>query len=154
MDLSLTAIFQRHSEKKLRDMMALIDRCCADLNESQIWQRARPEANSIGNLLMHLEGNVGQFIGHCLEGKPDVRERPLEFSTTSGIEKAALLAALHERVEQACASFALVSEDALLTPVKTINGEMTGLEVVYTVVGHFQQHTGQMLHMVKAMATA
>ena len=150
MDLTIAAAFKRHSEKKLRDMMALVDRCCDGLNEEQVWQRARPEANSIGNLLMHLEGNLGQFVGHCLEGKPDVRQRPLEFSTLGGIEKAALLAALRARVEQACAYSADVSEEALLAQVKTINGEMTGLEVIYTVVGHFQQHTGQMLHMVKA----
>ncbi len=131
-------------------MMALIDRCCEGLDEEQVWHRARPEANSIGNLLMHLEGNIGQFIGHCLEGKQDVRVRPLEFSTMGGIEKGALLAALHKRVEQACAYFAGVDEDLLLRRVKTINGEMTGLEVIYTVVGHLQQHTGQMLHMVKA----
>ena len=131
-------------------MMALIERSCDGLTEEQVWHRARPEANSIGNLLMHLEGNIGQFIGHCLEKKPDVRVRPLEFSTMGGIEKAGLLAALRMRVEQACAYVGAVGEETLLAPVKTINGEMTGLEVIYTVVGHVQQHTGQMLHMVKA----
>ena len=150
MESKLTAIFKRHSEKKVRDMMALVERCCEGLSEEQIWHRVMPEANSIGNLLMHLEGNVGQFVGHCLEGKPDVRQRPLEFSTTGGIEKAALLAGLRARVEQACAYFAGVDETVLLRPVQTINGEMTGLEVIYTVVGHLQQHTGQMLHMMKA----
>ncbi len=139
-----------HSEKKLRAMMALVERCCDGLSEEQVWARARPEANAIGNLLLHLEGNLGQFVGHCLQGQPDVRERPTEFATVGGVEKTAMLEALRARVEQACAYFAGVSEEALLRTVKTINGEMTGLEVVYTVVGHFQQHTGQVLHMVKA----
>ncbi len=149
MNSELAQVFQQHSVKKLRDMMALIERFSAAMSEEQIWHRERPDANSVGNLLLHLEGNIGQFIGHCLEGKPDVRQRPLEFSTLGGIEKAALLAALGARVEQACVFIGGVDDDLLLRTAKTINGEMTGLDVIYQVVGHFQQHTGQIVFAAK-----
>lgn len=149
MNSELAQIFKQHSVKKLRSMMELIEKFSAGLSDEQIWHRERPDANSVGNLLMHLEGNIGQFIGHCLEGKPDVRQRPLEFSTLGCIDKAALLGALGARVEQSCLFIAQIDDGLLLRTAKTINGEMTGLDVIYQVVGHFQQHTGQIVFAAK-----
>ena len=64
--------FLAQSRSLLQDYLAKIDRCLALLNEQQIWWRANPESNSIGNLLLHLSGNVRQWIVVGLGG---ARER-------------------------------------------------------------------------------
>ncbi|WP_051670485.1 DinB family protein [Bryobacter aggregatus] len=152
MEPSISDLFRSHSVRKLRDMMALIEKWCAGMSEEQVWHREVPDANSVGNLLMHLEGNLGQFIGHSLEGKPDVRVRPLEFSTREGIEKASLLSALQARIEQTCLLVERIDDEGLRKPVTTLHGQMTGLEVIYQVVGHLQQHTGQIIFAAKIFA--
>lgn len=152
MDNSISSMFRGHSVQTMQTMMQLIEKFCVGLSKEQIWRRDRPEANAIGNLLMHLEGNIRYFIGHCLEGKPDVRVRTREFDTTGGIEKAQLLADLRRRMEEACAFIESMSDEQMAALTMTMNGELSGLAVVYRVVGHLQQHTGQIVYAAKAMA--
>ncbi len=54
--------------------------CVTPLTEEQVWWRPNEASNSIGNLLLHLEGNVRQWLITSFNSKDDARDRPAEFA--------------------------------------------------------------------------
>jgi uncharacterized damage-inducible protein DinB len=127
-------------------------RACVELLESeQLWWRPNPASNSIGNLLMHLEGNVRQWILTGVDGQADVRNRPEEFSSRQGESGSALLRRLERTVHEAVAAMRRLRRDDLLE-VKTIQGyRVTCLQAVFHVVEHFSYHTGQIVFVAKQL---
>src|SRR5271163_3351060 len=94
-------LFLSHSTRKLTQMTRLIESSVLTLDSGQIWNRGGDGQNSIGNLVLHLCGNVRQWIGWSIGGQPDIRERDLEFQVASKIETAVLLAKLNATVDDA-----------------------------------------------------
>ena len=139
-------LFLKHSAGKLNQMTGHIDTCISKLDASQIWNCEY--GNSIGNLVLHLCGNVRQWIGWSLGGLPDIRNRDLEFSTGS-VED--LLPLLHKTVGEAVAILETLPPDRLTDRVPTQDGDRYVLEVIFQVVGHFQQHTGQIIFAAKML---
>ena len=146
----LAEIFVDHSARKLELMASLLERCIASVDEADLWHRTAG-ANSIGNLVAHLCGNVNQWIGSSLGGKPDTRNRPAEFAVEYRPARDELVSLLCATVAAAVPVIAGLDEAALTATVETQDGPRTGLEVVYQVVGHFQQHTGQAIFAVKLL---
>lgn len=127
-----------------------IRRCVAALPEGGVWKRANESSNSIGNLLLHLAGNVRQWIVGGVGGLPVTRDRPAEFAARDGPDAATLLAGLESAVREADTVMAGLTEADLLEP-RTIQGrETTVLAAIYHVVEHFGMHTGQIVLMTKA----
>jgi hypothetical protein len=55
-----------------------IKHCLGQLNDAQVWHRSQPGLHSIGNLVLHLCGNLRQWVVAGLGGAPDERNRPAE----------------------------------------------------------------------------
>jgi hypothetical protein len=146
--LSLSELFLTHSIRKLDQMTAIIETCLSRLSQDQIWAHSGTHENAVGNLVLHLCGNVSQWIGHTVAGEPDIRNRPAEFAT-SGIEREALLALLGRTVSRATEILRALPEHRLSETVVAQDGERSVLDVIYQVVGHFQQHTGQIIFATK-----
>ncbi len=119
------------------------------LSEADLWWRPNPASNSIGNLMLHLSGNIRQWIVTGLGGAPDHRDRASEFSRTEPLPLDTLLATLTEAVLDADTVLARV-DPASLAEYRPIQGrEVTGLQAIYHVVEHFGMHTGQILYIAK-----
>jgi uncharacterized damage-inducible protein DinB len=119
------------------------------LPEGDLWWRPNEASNSIGNLLLHLAGNIRQWMVHGLGGAPDARDRAAEFRRGDGMSKGEAFAALMSSVTDADQVLSELDPDTLLAP-RTIQGlETTGLAAIYHVVEHFSMHTGQILYLVK-----
>src|SRR5262245_66461541 len=56
-----------------------IERCVERLSDQDVWWRANSESNSVGNLLLHLSGNVRQWIVSGVGLAADNRQRQQEF---------------------------------------------------------------------------
>ena len=138
---------------KLRDTyLPWLRAALASADDPLVWRRPAPGANSIGNLLLHLEGNVRQWILHGLAGRGDARDRDSEFSAGEGPGGAELLARLEATVLEACDTLLALdwSEEEWLAE-RTIQGfRTTGFAAVMHVVEHFAYHTGQIVWIVKA----
>jgi len=93
--------FLRFSAEKLRQLNGRIVTCLGKLSEDQIWLRGRENENAVGNLCLHLAGNVRQWIGHGVAGREDIRIRELEFSARGGKSAEELQALLNAAVEEA-----------------------------------------------------
>jgi hypothetical protein len=144
-------LFLSHSTKKLAQMTGLIETCVLRQDSEQIWNRGGDTQNSIGNLVLHLCGNVRQWIGWSIGGQPDIRERDREFQTSSRMDTPELLARLNATVGDAISILEKLPPERLAERVPTQDGERFALEVIYQVVGHFQQHTGQIIFATKLM---
>lgn len=148
---SVEQAFLAFSAAKLRQYVSRIRTCLDLLSEEQVWQRANEASNSIGNLCLHLAGNVRQWILHGVVGEPDVRRRSEEFAAHGGWTKAQLSGRLEEIVHRACNAIESLPDDQLLRSVRPQNYEVSVLEAIYHVVEHFSGHTGQIIAATKAM---
>jgi uncharacterized damage-inducible protein DinB len=119
------------------------------LPDGALWSRPNDASNSVGNLLMHLAGNVRQWIVSGIGGAADVRDRSGEFQARDGADAAALLSTLDTVLDDADAVLAKLTESDL-AGVRRIQGrDVNVMEAVYHVVEHFAGHTYQIVLIAK-----
>lgn len=133
----------------LDDFLRKLERALALVDDDTVWWRPHPACNSIGNLLLHLAGNVRQWIVSGVGGAPDVRRRQEEFDATGPIPREELLSRLRTAVQDAGEALRLLPADRLLERRLIQGNDVSILEAVYHVVEHFSMHTGQILYIVK-----
>jgi uncharacterized damage-inducible protein DinB len=129
------------------------------IEDEQLWWRPNEESNSIGNLLLHLSGNVRQWIIAGIGGAEYARDRQREFSERGSIGKAELLDLLKSTLAEVDAVLAGIERDvadslsdAPLQRVCEPQGfNQTVLDAVAHVVGHFGYHTGQIIYITKLL---
>jgi uncharacterized damage-inducible protein DinB len=129
-----------------------IERCLAVLPAAALWRRDDPTENSVGNLLLHLSGNVRQWIVSGIGGAPDARRRSAEFDAREGEDAATLMARLRATLDDADAVLASLDAPQLSEPVTIQGRNVTVLDAVYDVVEHFSMHTGQIVLLAKRYA--
>lgn len=115
-----------------------------------LWWRPNEQSNSVGNLLLHLEGNVRQWIVGGIGGAQDTRNRASEFAATEGASKEQLLTHLEKALAEADAVLAGLSPDRLDERLEIQARKVTVLDAVYQVVQHFALHLGQIILVAKA----
>ncbi|MGH9359277.1 MAG: DUF1572 family protein [Terriglobia bacterium] len=129
--------------------LSQISQCLKQLDEQDVWWRPNPASNSVGNLTLHLAGNVRQWIVSGLGGKPDFRNRDREFREQGPMPPRLLLAVLRKSVREACAVLKALSP-ADLEAVHTIQKhQVTGFQVISHVTSHFAYHSGQIIFITK-----
>jgi uncharacterized damage-inducible protein DinB len=128
---------------------ARIRRCLDELEDEEIWHRPGATTVSIGNLILHLAGNVRQWIVASLGGAVDDRRRQEEFDTQGPLPRAELLARLDAAVDEALAVIEALKPADLLAPHRIQGFEETGLSAILHVVEHFSYHVGQISLMTK-----
>ena len=130
-------------------------RCVQKLSEEQLWARGGEWENSVANLLLHLEGNVRQWILHGIGGQPDVRERDTEFSLSASIPKAELVARFEATLAEARTLIAALTSERLLEVIDPQPGStwrhVKIVEAVMQVSGHLQEHLGQVVMRTKQL---
>ena len=119
------------------------------LSDDTIWWRPNEASNSIGNLMLHLAGNIRQWIVSGVGGATDVRQRSTEFRARGGKDKTALLAHLSAAVAEVDAVLAKLNPHELLGERQIQGRSVTVFEAVYHVVEHFSTHTGQIILLAK-----
>jgi len=152
MDAEIAKLFLGYSESKLRQMREYVEACLGRLTEEQVWGRGGAHENAIGNLILHLCGNVRQWIVAGVGGAQDVRDREQEFAAQGGRGIRELTALLRETVADASRVLGTVTPQRLTEVIRPQHGPVTVLEAIYQVVGHFQQHTGQIIYATKIYA--
>lgn len=123
--------------------------CIYALPESVIWSRSNPTSNSIGNLIIHLGGNVTEWIIGGVGGRTFQRNRGQEFAQQTGASGSDLLAGLEAVLKEADAVLADVSGTDLEKRIVIQGRETSVLSAIYHVVEHFAMHTGQILLLTK-----
>jgi uncharacterized damage-inducible protein DinB len=128
-----------------------IANCLGRLSEAEVWRKPNSQTNSIANLILHLCGNIGQYVLASLGRRPDTRRRELEFSTTAGLTKAELLDRLESTVAQAVAVIRATPDAELLRQRPVQGFDYTGIGILIHVTEHFSYHTGQIAWYTKLL---
>ncbi len=119
------------------------------LPQDKLWWRPHEQSNSVGNLLLHLSGNVRQWIISGVGGAPDVRKRNMEFAARGGAPAGQMLDMLDATIREADGVIRSLTPSELLGR-RTIQGrDTTVFEAVYHVVEHFSGHTAQIILIAK-----
>lgn len=129
----------------------MLTKAVAGLEHEAIWSRPNGVSNSIGNLILHLCGNITQYAIAGLGGGQDERQRDLEFSARESHSKEELLLKLGETLERAKGEILKASDENLLRTRWVQGFEMSGIGTVVHVVEHFSYHTGQIAFWVKQL---
>jgi uncharacterized damage-inducible protein DinB len=149
--MTLDADFRSTATHTLLQHMGRIEVCVGKLTDDQIWARGRETENAVGNLCLHLAGNVRQWIISSIGGEPDRRTRDAEFNARSGDSGGDLAARLRQTVNAAAAVIDSLTPDQLAARYTIQNYEVSGLGAVFHVVEHFAQHTAQIIMMTKML---
>ena len=147
----LTSAVTAAASQALAQAVDRIKHCLGQLSDKQVWWRPSEAMNSIGNLILHLCGNVRQWIVAGIGGAPDARQRPMEFSERGPIPKAELLRRLDEVMAEAHGALKKASSQDLLRK-RCIQGfDVTGLEAIFDSVPHLKGHTQEIIHMTRCL---
>jgi Protein of unknown function (DUF1572) len=151
-EVSTAAVFLEFSRSKLLEQYWPRLRACVEsLTDEQIWWRPNEASNSVGNLVLHLNGNVRQWLVASFNRLPDTRERPAEFNERELIAGSVLCEHLGATMQQAAVVLAHLTEADLLATFRIQGYSVRGLDAVYQVVEHFGLHYGQILYVTKML---
>ncbi|MGH9328081.1 MAG: DinB family protein [Terriglobia bacterium] len=129
--------------------LARILACLERLSEEDLWWRPNASSNSAGNLVLHLAGNVRQWIVSGLGGEPDIRNRDREFAEQGPIPRRILGALLKKEVKAACRILDTLTTDDLVKFYSIQKFNIQGFIAVSHVVEHFAFHSGQIIYLTK-----
>ncbi len=126
--------------------------CVGALPQQAVWARPNASCNSIGNLLVHLTGNVSEWILAGVGGRQVTRNRAAEFAQQQGADGATLMDNLEAVLRDVDSVLADLSEADLQRALVIQDRETTVLAAIYHVVEHFSMHTGQIIYLTKLYA--
>ena len=129
--------------------MPRLIKCLKLLSEKDIWWRPNAASNSVGNLVLHLSGNVRHWIISGLGEEQDKRDRDREFDERGPISRRALIALIRGTFTEASSVLDGLSEDSLLRIHEIQGFHVSGMYAVTHVVDHFGYHTGQIIYVTK-----
>lgn len=131
-----------------------IESCLAKLDDAQVWTRPLPAMNSIGNLCLHLAGNVSHYVGACIGKSGYVRDRSGEFDANGGSTRGELLDKLRDAVATARRVTETLGPDDLEREIDSnYPPDATVIGILVHVSTHFAYHTGQILVLTKLLTT-
>ena len=145
------ALIAEVKRRLFEESVPRLKQCLALLSTEQIWYRPNEQSNSVGNLVLHLCGNVRQWIIAGLSKAEDVRKRQEEFDEKGPVEEKTMLAEL-DRVMLEVNSVLDNLSPQDLTAVYQVQGfKESGIAILVHVVEHFSYHVGQITYVVKAL---
>ena len=131
------------------DFLPKLMRCLEEMSEDDIWWRPNEQSNSAGNLILHLCGNMRQWIVNTLGGGTFERNRDAEFASRGPVPKSELSAGIRAALTEVDAVLENLREDGLLERYTVQTYSTSGLQAIYHVVEHFSYHLGQILYIYK-----
>lgn len=146
---NITKGFLADAKGTLRGCLERIDHCVKQLSEEQVWWRPNPKMNAIGNLILHLAGNLGQWIVSGVGGKPDHRQRQAEFDQRDPIPKAELMSRLSKVIGEAEEAVQKQTDAELLRVRPVQHYQTTGLTAIFHAVCHLEGHAQEIIYITR-----
>lgn len=138
------ALLKQESRRRMIDeCLQRITTCVRMLSNEDLWRRPNDQVVSVGNLVLHLAGNIQQWIVSALGGAADDRVRDGEFQTTDRQSADELLARLSRTIHEAVAVIEALPDAAFTAdhPVQAFREH--GVGIIVHVIEHLSYHTGQ-----------
>ena len=149
--MTIEANFLHCAAEKLAELYPRIETCLGKLTPDQVWMRGTENQNAVGNLVLHLNGNVRQWILSGVGGQPNARHRDEEFAARGGMEPQALGKLLRESVHEALAIIRSLPPERLEEEISIQGYDGTVLKAIFHVVEHFSGHSAQIIFITKML---
>lgn len=133
----------------IKESLARIEQCLGILSQEQIWHRQNANTNPIGNLVLHLEGNIRQYIISGVGGEKDVRVRAEEFVGGYSLTAEELIEKIKPTLVLANEAVQLLSFGQLDEEVTIQGFPHTRLSAIIHVIEHLSYHVGQITYYTK-----
>jgi len=150
MDEVGVALIKESRRRLFDESLPRIRKCLDQMTVDEIWARPNEQTVSAGNLVLHLAGNVRQYIVATLGGVSDVRERQKEFDEKGPMATADLLGRLEKAMAEVSSVLDRLDPSTLLQTHRVQGFVESGLSILVHVVEHFSYHTGQIAYIVKS----
>ncbi len=148
---SLNASFKTQAIFRMDESTERIEKCLNMLTIAQACQKPNESSNSIANLILHLCGNITQYILSALAQEEDTRQRDLEFSTQWDADIPTLAKKMRSTADKAMAVISNLPEEELLRKRIVQGFELDGIGIIIHVVEHYSYHTGQIALLTKLL---
>lgn len=148
---SLTVATMNAMRREMKDGLNRIDHCLAQLSDDELWWRPQDRMNSVANLLLHVCGNLRQWIIAGVGGAEDLRIRQSEFDEQGPISRAELHARLVETLDECEIVLGLVTPEELVKERRIQGFPVTGIEAIVHSVNHLQGHVQEIVHMTRIL---
>ena len=138
-----------------RDLSRLIQQVEAFPSDESLWQTLPGITNSAGTLVLHLEGNLREYIGRQLGQIPYSRNRPVEF-TAKGLERPELVSRvdnLRRSIPSVIASLSPKTMEAQY-PETVLEKPLSTQAFLTHLYGHLNWHLGQIDSLRRALSGA
>ncbi|MBT8232762.1 MAG: DUF1572 family protein [Saprospiraceae bacterium] len=151
----MVSIVKAEFERRLiEEGLTRIKKCLSMLSEKEVWHNQNKNTNSVGNLILHLSGNVTQYILSGIGDAEDLRVRDEEFDTTARISKDKLIAKIESTLHAANKTIQNIREEDLTKEIRVQGFSETTLSVIIHVIEHFSYHVGQITYYTKYIKDA
>lgn len=147
--------FVELSRRQFKQGREKIQHCLDQLDDRELWWRATPDGNSVGNMLLHLAGNVRQWVIDGVNGGPGSRDRPGEFAADQ-VPRKEVLATFEQTLEETDRILARLLEqidefgtEILLTGRRIQGFDETILSAIYECAAHFRGHVQEIVYVTR-----
>ena len=148
-DDNLAEAYLAEAQEQLAKATDVVRYCLGQLQDKQTLWRPHESMNSVGNLVLHLCGNVRQWIISGVGGEPDLRDRPKEFAERGPFRTDDLLRQLDELVERTDDVLRTVPASRLLARRRIQGFDTSGLSAIFDSVAHFKGHTQEIVLLTR-----
>lgn len=151
MDKEIAEEFKEQIIYRLDESNRMVAKSFDQLDEEDIWKRYNESSNTIGNLILHVCGNITQYAIASLGGKEDQRDRDAEFEAASDLSKDELLKKLIITVTKAKKTIQNCSVSELMRKREVQGFTFSGIGIAIHVTEHYSYHTGQIAFWTKQL---
>lgn len=145
----LQNIIEEFKRRIFSESVPRLIKCLGLLTDEEIWLKPNSESNSVGNLVLHLCGNVSQYILSGIGGLEDTRNRSAEFNEKGPIPASELIENMEKVMSQVSKVINHLSVEELIQEVGVQGFRETKLSIIIHVIEHFSYHVGQISYFVK-----
>jgi hypothetical protein len=147
-------MLQELSDRLLRMYPEEIRECLAALDDEQIWWRPNQASNSVGNMVLHLTGNLNHYFGRGVAASGYRRDRAKEFSDQGPIPRQELLRRFEEALVWARRAYEKITPESLMDTAELGEESQEVARLVIGVLAHFNGHVGQIIYVTKMIKGA
>ena len=144
-----TTLIQELKYRMLDESFSKIKACLNQLDEAEVWMRPNESVNSVGNMMLHLCGNVRQYIVSGAGGQKDIRERQKEFDERGTFTKVELIKKMEATLKEVEKTLDSLNPEQLIEIRSVQCYEMSVLSMIVHATEHFSYHTGQIIFFTK-----
>lgn len=146
-----TVALEAFRNRLARNLPSQIGKCLDELTDEQLWWRPNEKSNSVGNLILHICGNLRHYVCRSIGGIDYERDRAAEFSERGPVPREQLEKLFTDTISQVDEVLSSFDPERLMDPIREPGYGSTLFDQIYSIAVHLAVHTGQIVYVTKML---